>query len=437
MLALVSLCFAQDMEFDAGLDVDYLVPAQAHEAVQPGFEQWLVVEVKAPEIDPADAERPTHLSLVLDTSGSMKDSGKLEYAREAASQLVDRLRPGDTLSLIGFGSEPTVVRRQGRVLNPAEVVYAIGLLTPQGGTNIYGGLQQGLDQLQRFLEHPRRRVLLMSDGEATAGPTDRRSLAGLASDAQQAGVTVSTVGLGLEFDAPTLIAIADAGGGRYRYGNDPEEVVALFDEELKQMQQVAALSTTVELKLGEGVELIEVLGYEEYDGYAIDGGWRVLIGDMESGEPRKVVARVRVPGHARGEVDVARVDIAWKSPSTGAKTEKKSTITTRVEASAGAAPPSSASSARRRSKAAQASAGKALERAVELQEKGDRQQAAQVLEETLIEFSDELIEGELGDELEAIEFYRDQLVEPAPEAEAEEDRRMQDKNRLRALGYMY
>ena len=431
MLALVSLCLAQDtMSFDAGLDVDVLVPTN-----ESAFTQWLVVEVQAPEIDPAAAERPTHQSLVLDTSGSMKDRGKLEYARAAASKLVDRLRPGDTLSLIGFGSEPKVVRRQGRILNPAEVVYAIGLLTPQGGTNIYGGLQQGLDQLQRFLDNPRRRVLLLSDGEATAGPTDRRTLAGLATDAQQAGVTVSTVGLGLEFDAPTLIAIADAGGGIYRYGNDPEEVVALFDEELERMQQVAALSTTVELQLGDGVELVEVLGYEEYDGYAIDGGWRILLGDMQAGEPRKVVAKVRVPGHLRGEIDVAAVDIRWRDPATGEKDGKEGKITTRIATEDVQPAPASAASARRRSKAAQASAGKALERAVDLQAQGQAEEAAQVLEETLIEFSEVMIEGDLDDELEAVQFYRDQLVEPAPEEE--DERRMLDANRLKALGYMY
>jgi len=431
MLALISLCTAQDtLSFDAGLDVDVIAPEQGIEA----FERWLVVEVEAPPVA-RTKDAPTHLSLVLDTSGSMKERGKLEYARAAAAKLVERLGPGDTLSLVGFGSEPKVVRRQGRILNPAEVVYAIGLLTPQGGTHLYGGLQEGMDQLQRFLEHPRRRVLLMSDGEATAGPTDRRSLAGLASDAQQSGVTVSTVGLGLEFDAPTMIAIADAGGGRYRYGNDPEDVVALFDEELERMRHLAALSATVELRMAEGVELIDVVGYEEYDGRAIDGGWRVLLGDMQAAEPRKVVARVRVPAHMRGDVDVAKVDIAWKDASSGERRSTAGKIQTRVAAETPAPAPATAGSTRRRSKAAQASAGKALERAAELQQAGQQTEAAQVLEETLIEFSDELIEGQLDAEMEALEDYRDQLVEPS--AEDEEERRQVDFNRLKALGYMY
>ena len=430
MFMLLSAALAQDtMSLDAGLDLE-VIEATHHAFV----ERWLVVEVQAPEVELTDRRQPTHLSLVLDTSGSMKERGKLEYARAAAASLVERLGPGDTLSLIGFGSEPKLVRRQGRILNPAEVVYTIGLLTPQGGTHLYGGLQQGLEQLQRFLEHPRRRVLLLSDGEATAGPTDRRTLAGLAYDAQQSGVTVSTVGLGLEFDAPTLIAIADAGGGFYQYGNDPEAIAQLFDREIEAMQQVAALGATVDLKLAPGTELIEVLGYEEFDGKAIAGGWRVLLGDMRSAEPRKIVARVRVDATRQGEQEVLKLDMAWRDPDTGQVGRKDGQVQVQV---GGAPPPPAAAedSQRRRSKVAAASAGKALERATALEEQGRNEEAVQVLDETLIEFEDLLIEGELLDAGESIQFYRDQLVEP--EAAEEEERRARDANRLKALGYMY
>lgn len=420
-----------ELTWDAGLDVDVLAPAATHE-------RWLVVDVTAPDRPPEQAPGPTHVSVVLDTSGSMQDRGKLEYARKAAASLVERLGPGDTLSLVGFGSEPQVLRRQGRILNPAEVLYGLGLLVAQGGTHIHGGLTEGLAQLQRYLDHPRRRLLLLSDGEATAGPTDKRSLAAVATQAQAAGVTVSTVGLGLEFDAPTLIAIADAGGGVYRYGNDPEQVVALFDEELERMQQVAALSATVDLKLAPGVELVEVLGYEEFDGMAIEGGWRVLLGDMQAGEPRKVVAKVRVPATVEGTRDVADVQIRWRDPGDGSQTTREGTITTTVAANP--APTPAPVSTRRRSQAARASAGKALERAADLQSAGNQAKAIEVLEETILEFSDDEIAPELMDPnvleaLESLGYYKDALEDE--DAEEEEDRRLLDKNRDRALDYMY
>ncbi|MCP4805238.1 MAG: VWA domain-containing protein [Proteobacteria bacterium] len=392
LFSLITAAFAgPQLTWDAGLDVEALAPAAFHE-------QWLVVDVQAPEITREVAPGPTHISVILDTSGSMQERGKLEYAKKAAASLVERLGPGDTLSLVGFGSEPQILRRQGRILNPAEVLYGLGLLTAQGGTHIYGGLSAGLDQLQRYLEHPRRRILVLSDGEATAGPTDRRSLAGMASDAQAAGITVSTVGLGLEFDAPTLIAIADAGGGVY--GNDPEPVVALFDDELKRMQEVAALSATVDLQLADGVELIEVLGYEEYDGMAIDGGWRVLLGDMQSGEPRNVVAKVRVPATEVGAKDVANVRIRWRDAQDGTRTEIDGKIRTTI--------------------------------AADPHIPGNAAQAAQVLEETIIEFSD----ADIEDELRALGYYQEALQEEDASDE-EEDRRAMDYNRDKALEYMY
>ena len=62
------------------------------------------------------------------------------------------------------------------------------------------------------------------------------------------------------------------------------------------------------MKLAEGVELLEVYGYQGYDGGQTLDGYRAFVGDMHGGQTRKVVVRVRVPEGA-GEREIAKVGL--------------------------------------------------------------------------------------------------------------------------------
>lgn len=53
----------------------------------------------------ADVEETVHVAFLLDVSGSMRQSGKLEAAKEAIRYFVETLRPTDQFALIGFADE--------------------------------------------------------------------------------------------------------------------------------------------------------------------------------------------------------------------------------------------------------------------------------------------------------------------------------------------
>jgi len=53
----------------------------------------------------ADAEQPVSIAFLLDVSGSMRISGKLQAAKEAIRYFVEGLRPGDRFALICFADE--------------------------------------------------------------------------------------------------------------------------------------------------------------------------------------------------------------------------------------------------------------------------------------------------------------------------------------------
>ena len=271
-------------------------------------EHYLVVELTPTG---AQADLPLDLALVVDTSGSMIGP-KLAAAKDAMRRLSAELGPRDTVSIVAFSdSANTLIERA----QPDRIGPVIGQLVASGGTNVAAGLEAGRRTVAGDSSRAER-IVLLSDGHPTVGLTDHTSLATIASVSATSGVTVSALGVGVDFDPALLQAVSDAGGGRYHYVADGS-LDRMLREELAAMRGTTARQVEVDLKTAAGVEILEVYGYDSWDGWSTDTGHHVRIGDVASGHPRKLVARVRLPASTKRWLDVATVDIASTDPSTG------------------------------------------------------------------------------------------------------------------------
>jgi len=272
-----------------------------------GEDHFLVVSFQAPETE-VEARQPVHMALVVDTSGSMAGAGKIDFARQATQALVSKLGPEDSFSLVTFDDNAQVHIGAQPVTDPDGFYSTIAALAPGGGTNIAPGLALGLQQLNTIERPGVKRAVLVSDGLSTES---RDHLAAMSASQLESGTTVSAIGLGADFDDHLLLAMSGAGGGTYSYVDQAEQLSALFDEELKTLGSVSSRGVTLEVSLGAGVEVLDVYGYEQYNGEIVGGGYRAFIGDMYAGEVRKVVARVRVPDGALGVREVADVTVSY------------------------------------------------------------------------------------------------------------------------------
>jgi Ca-activated chloride channel homolog len=330
-----------------------------------GEDRFLVIEVEAAKLM-GDVRRPVDLAVVMDVSGSMAAKGKIENARMAAAELVGQLQTGDRFSLVTFSDRAQVQIAAGPVGDSHSLLRVIEGIRPGGGTHIYDGLAQGIAQLDRPEAEGVRRVVLLSDGMANIGVTDNHALASLAGSRSGAGIAVSTIGLGLEFNEDLLTSMSDAGGGSYHFVDRDGQLAQLFQDELLQMTQLAGRETTLTIGLAPGVELVEVYGYE---GSRTGDGYQVFLGDVHGGETRKLVARLRVPDGTPGAVDIASVGLRYQQPDSGANQGSTAAVAATVTASEAVARASIDSEVG--TKAARAAASKLMTESAAAWDKGD------------------------------------------------------------------
>ena len=258
---------------------------------------------------------PLSLAVVIDRSGSMHGIA-MENAKTAAMRVIDQLDADDAFTVVTFSSssETVVPLSRATVAGKGAARAAIARIFDDGGTCISCGITRGVDELARSpISGGLRRMVMMSDGQANEGLWDRGELAQLAAQTAAKGVSISTVGVGLDFDEVTMANLASVGHGNYYFVEDTANLSTMFAHELGGLADTVASDARLELTTGPGVSVIEAYGYP----MVRRGDETVIpIADLRAGETRKVVIRVMVAAPI-GALDVAQVHLAWRRVADG------------------------------------------------------------------------------------------------------------------------
>lgn len=176
--------------------------------------------------------------LVLDTSGSMGDDGKMTALKNAAKQFVTNTATKSATSKIGitafsssgynkdYGSYKGSHGKSTELLtvgdNQTELTSFIDNLIANGGTDPAVGLDKAYSKLKSAKENGDtfpKYVILFTDGEPTGGgstwsTTAQTNAEASAQKLKEMGVTVYTIGFGLKDKASAFLA-----GGEYKTWN--------------------------------------------------------------------------------------------------------------------------------------------------------------------------------------------------------------------------
>jgi Ca-activated chloride channel family protein len=173
--------------------------------------------------------------LVLDTSGSMNDDGKIQNARSGAKQLIALLSDEDRLSLVPFNStinwaSTDIPVKSGR----ASLASTIDSLFAQNGTALYDSIDAAYQHLlaQRAGGHDGRilSVVVLTDGEDTESKMKLDELMRRVQfDGETHTIHVFTIAYGHDARKDILKRIADATQAN-SYEGTPQNIVGVFKD---------------------------------------------------------------------------------------------------------------------------------------------------------------------------------------------------------------
>src|SRR6185503_7023074 len=253
---------------------------------------------------------PTDLVVILDRSGSM-DGEKLVHAKAAVRDLMGRLGPDDRFALVTYSNAAQVAVPLGAVSDQQQsaILSTLAEIRADGGTNISGGLDVGLDLVDGARAAGRQpRAILISDGLANQGDPSPEGLRRRATRAARAEYMLSAVGVGADFNEYLMTALADAGTGNYYYLKTGDDLASVFARELDGARMTVASALAVTIEPAPGVRVVDAAGYPLE---SVGSGVAFRPGSLFAGQARRVWVTLAVPSTDLGEREIGRIALAY------------------------------------------------------------------------------------------------------------------------------
>ncbi|WP_170136297.1 vWA domain-containing protein [Nannocystis exedens] len=257
---------------------------------------------------------PLDLAVVLDRSGSMAGE-KLLAVKQATLDLLKELKPHDRLTLIAYDSEVEVLT-EGLVADEAGLQTArkaVLAITDRGGTALGPALFRGFEAFdpQTRKEDELRHLLLLSDGQANEGEKDPLVLGQRARENFGRGVSVSTLGVGLDYNEELMTRLADQGGGRYHFIQGTDAISRVLSDEFAGLVATVASGIEVTMQMAPGVQVRQVYGYSWQE---TPQGASILVGSLAAQQVREIVVKLQVNfgTGATGQLALGTVDLRAK-----------------------------------------------------------------------------------------------------------------------------
>ena len=208
---------------------------------------------------------PANLVFLVDVSGSMDRREGLPLVKSTLKLLVDQLREQDRVSLVVYAGDSRVVLEPTSGREKAKIRTAIEQLTAGGSTAGASGIELAYQMAQQaFIPKGINRILLATDGDFNVGISDFDSLKQMAVDKRKTGVSLTTLGFGVDnYNEHLMEQLADAGDGNYAYIDNLREARKVLVDQLGSTLAVVAKNVKLQVEFNPAqVSEYRLLGYE-------------------------------------------------------------------------------------------------------------------------------------------------------------------------------
>jgi len=171
---------------------------------------------------------------------------------------------------------------------------------PRENTALFGSVSQGAAELKKNMPNPYiHRLILLSDGLANVGPNSPADPARLGTGLLKEGISVTTVGVGADFNEDLMTQMAEASDGNHCFVESSVDLPRIFAKELGDMLSVAARQILVEITCPAGVRSVRIIGR---DGQIKGDTVKLYMNPLYGGQEKYALVEVEVPAGNDGTI---------------------------------------------------------------------------------------------------------------------------------------
>ena len=224
----------------------------------------LHIGIKGYQVDKSEIPA-ANLVFLIDVSGSMQSSDKLELLKKGMKLLVKQMRPQDRISIVVYAGASGVVLEPTPGDQAFKINQALNKLTAGGSTNGAAGIRLAYEVAQSaFIKDGVNRILLATDGDFNVGTTSFEQLIDLVETRRDSGIGLSTLGFGTgNYNDHLAEQLANKGNGMHAYIDTLNEANKVLVKQLSSTLLTIAKDVKIQLEFNPAtVSEYRLVGYE-------------------------------------------------------------------------------------------------------------------------------------------------------------------------------
>ncbi|HEY3757221.1 MAG TPA: von Willebrand factor type A domain-containing protein [Opitutaceae bacterium] len=283
----------------------------------------LRLSLKVPNLGRSQ-DQALHLTVLLDTSGSMQRADRSSEVRQAFSALANVLKPYDQVTLIGFARTPRLLADRVKGDQAGKLASIVAHTPADGGTNLELALTEAAQLARRrFDSEALNRVVILTDGAANLGEIHAEALGRLVAGLRQDKISFDACAIGVDGASdPLLETLTRQGEGHYYLVNSAEDVDRQLIKGLAGALRPEATDVKLQVKFNpQRVRSYRLLGFDNYRMAEADfRNNRVAGADLAGGQDANALYDVRV--NPSGDGELGRVIVRFRQTATGRMIER-------------------------------------------------------------------------------------------------------------------
>lgn len=285
--------------------------------------QLLTINIKAKETDQGNYTG-NNIVFLIDVSGSMASTNKLNLIKAVFPKFLDALAPTDKISIVTYSNKIKILANGVYADEKEALKKVVNGLSATGGTAGADGLEKAYNVAKsNYIAGGNNRVIIASDGDFNIGRYSQDDLKELVENQLNSGIYLTTLGFGMgNYKDTTMETLAKYGNGGYAYIDNLEEAEKELVNDLNKTLYTVAKDVKSCVTFNPNVvKAYRLIGYEnkqltkdEFNDVNKDAG------EICSGHNTIVCYEIELcedtPNSDDADSDMFSVEIKYKDPKT-------------------------------------------------------------------------------------------------------------------------